>query len=447
MRNMHHSIKLFLVLILCSTFVFSFSQLGVKAVDLFGSKNSQFSSGTSIAAVNISGKSENEAYELLNTKISEWLNSTTITLQLAENTAQLDLSQLQFKLEETIKQASDGQNQLIVTLDQKALEAALQSINSTMTIEDEVIQALVSEITTIASSLKTGEYFLKLEDYLFATDSNEQVVLGEATIKPQSAPEDLQQALYKVSTIEIAANTNFSVLDYLDKQGLKTISSAAKSIIASGIYQVILPTNFIIIEKNTSRELPVNIPLGYEANIDFEKNIDFVFNNPNANIFTINIVWESNAMKVTLSGNKLPNSYKVVADEIEYFSPKTIKQYSPLLKTGEKKVDQVGKKGVLIKVYREEYANGQLVRKELISEDFYPPQHKVEIHPLAEGTSTEQITDPNAPLVPGAPLVPSDPNNPNNPGNPTQDPNNAKNGNQANQNESDLFGKPDETSK
>ncbi|MGX6442934.1 G5 domain-containing protein [Neobacillus sp. K501] len=441
---MHHSIKLFLVLILSSTFVFSFSQLGVKAVDLFGSKNSQFSSGTSIAAVNISGKSENEAYELLNTKISEWLKSTTITLQLAENTAQLDLSQLQFKLEETIKQAGNGQNQLIVTLDQKALEAALLSINPTMTIEDEVIQALVSEITTIASSLKTGEYILKLEDYLFATDSNEHVVLSEATIKLQSAPEDLQQAIYKISTIQIAANANFSVLDYLEKQGLKTISSSAKSIIASGIYQAILPTNFIIIEKNTSRELPVNIPLGYEANIDVDKNIDFVFNNPNGNNYTMNIVWEANSVKVTLTGNKLPNSYKIKADEIEYFSPKTIKQYSPLLKTGEKKVDQAGKKGVLIKVYREEYANNQLVRKELISEDFYPPQHKVEIHPLAEGTTTEQITVPNGTLVPSDPNTQIDPTSPSN---PAQDTENANNGNQANQDESDLFGKPDETSK
>jgi G5 domain/VanW like protein len=444
---MHQSIKLFLVLILCSTFVFSFSQLGVKAVDLFGGKNSQFSSGTSIAAVNISGKSENEAYELLNTKISEWIKSTTITVQLGENTAQLDLSRIQFKLEETIKQASDGQNQLIVTLDQSSLETVIQSINPTMTIEDDVYKAMASEIVRIASSLKTGEYVLKLEDYLFATNKNEQVILAEAIIKPQSTPEDLQQALYPLSSIEIPENATFSVLDYLDKQGLKTISSAAKSIIASGIYQAILPTNFIIIEKNTSRELPDNIPLGYEANIDVDKNIDFVFNNPNENGYTINIVWESNAMKVTLSGFKLPNSYKIKADEIEYFSPKTIKQYSPLLKTGEKKVDQQGKKGVLIKVYREEYTNNQLVRKELISEDFYPPQHKVEIHPLSEGTTAEQITGPNTPVVPTDPNNPIDPNNPSTPSTPSQDTGNANNGNNANQNESDLFGKPDETSK
>lgn len=442
MRNIPHSIKLFLVLILCSTYVFSFSQLGVKAVDLFGSKNTQFSSGTSIAAVNISGKSENEAYELLNTKISEWIENTSITLQFGEETVPLEISQLQFKLEETLEQAKDGQNhQLIVTLDQNVLEAAIQSINSTMTIEDEVYKALVSEITSIASSLKIGKYVLKLEDFLFASDSLEQAVLSEVSIKPQNVPEDLQQALYKLNSIEIAGNATFSVLDYLEKQGLQTISSAAKSIIASGLYQAILPTNFIIIEKNTSRELPVNIPLGYEAKIDVEKTQDFVFNNPNDKSYTLNVVWESGGMKVTLTGSKLPNSYKIDADEIEYFSPKTIKQYSPLLKTGEKKVDRQGKKGVLIKVFREEYANDQLVRKELISEDFYPPQHKVEIHPLAEGSTAEQITDPNATEIP------SDPNNTSNSSNLGTDTDASNNDDQSTNNESDLFGKPDETSK
>lgn len=445
MRNIHHSIKLFLVLILCSSYVFSFSQLGVKAVDLFGSKNTQFSSGTSIAAVNISGKTENEAYELLNTRISEWIENTNIKLQMGEKATPVDLNQLQFKLKETIEQAKDGQDhQLIVTFDQNALLESFQSIDSMMTIEDNVLNALLSEITTIASSLKTGEFVLKLEDYLFATDQNQQAVLGEVILKPQSVPEDLQQVLYKLNSIDIEGNAAFSFIEFLENNGLQTISAASKSIIASGIYQVILPTNFVIIEKNTSRELPDNIALGYEAKIDVEKNIDFVFQNPNDNRYTVNVVWESNAMKVTLTGSKFANSYKIDADEIEHFLPKTIKQYSPLLKIGEKKVDREGKKGVLIKVYREEYANNQLVRKELISEDFYPPLHKVEIHPLSEGSTAEQITDPNDP---NAPAVPIDPNAPNDPSDPTQDTDNVNEGDHSSNNESDLFGKPDETSK
>jgi hypothetical protein len=437
-RKTNHSIKLFIVLILCTTYVFSFSQLGVQAINLLGSKNSQFSSGTSIATVDISGKTENEALDLLNAKIPEWVNNSKLYLQI--NDVVVPIIQFQFNYENTLQNVKDGQkNKMVVTFDHDTFLNELNAIDFPVNYEEIDMDKLVTDITNIASELKTGEHLFNLAEYLGANYQNKLEVLGDSIILPKNIPADLEPAIDKLKTIKVNGQATFSFLKYLENQGLLTISATSKNIIASGIYQAILPTNFVIIEKNTSRELPTDIPLGYEAKIDGKKNIDFVFSNPNETSYTLNLKWESNGLQVTVSGNKFINSYKIKTDEIEYFSPKTVKQFSPLLKTGEKKLGTEGKKGVLIKVYREEYKNNQLVHKELISEDFYPPIHQIEIHPLAERSTSEELNQSNQEsqqideetgvdeLIPDSAEL------------------NTKNS--ADPNESDLFGKPNETSK
>ncbi|HJV17174.1 MAG TPA: G5 domain-containing protein, partial [Bacillales bacterium] len=92
------------------------------------------------------------------------------------------------------------------------------------------------------------------------------------------------------------------------------------------------------------------------------------------------------------------NQYKISTD-IQGFKPKTIIQYSPLLASGKVSVTTPGKEGNLVKVYREIYQSDQLLKKELIAEDYYPPVYRVEIHSLTvpnndQSTETTKDTDP-----------------------------------------------------
>lgn len=375
------SVKLFLILVLSTAYVIIFSHFGVQAYNLYSTRHNKFPPGTSIATVNIGAKTENEALTLLNKRISEWSKSTKIILQLNDKSQPLDLSLIQFRANETIQHVKDGQSipvELIFT--QNMLRKQLTLWNPKLELTDFDIPKMTEKIAEIASGLQTGKHVIHLENYVLSSSKT----IGKADVHPYHVPNDLHTAVSKMKTIEIPGQATFSFLEYAEKQKLQSISSDTMSIIASGIYQAILTSNFSIMEKNTSTDLPNYADPGFEAKVDIQKNNDFVFANPNIQPYTIHLKWKSNGIHVTLKGPKLLSQYKISTDPIQYFSPKTIIQYSPLLRTGQLKVQQAGIRGMLIKVYRKEYQNDQLIHKELMSEDFYPPVHRIEIHPLKE---------------------------------------------------------------
>jgi hypothetical protein len=393
-RKIPQSLKLFFVLILCTAYVYSFSHFGVKAYSLFYAKHTVFPAGTSIASFSIGGKTEDEALQLINSKITDWTKNTNITLQYNNKTIPLDLAIITFHSKETIQNIKGGQNnQLNVTVNEASLTKALNLFNPTVQLNQLNTQKIISKISNLASNLQAGVYVLKLDEFL--SDSNKSVEINKVVINPANVPSDLPLAISKLKSIDIKGQTTFSLLEYAAQQKVQNLSSASMSIIASGIYRAILPTNFTILERNTSQEVPEYTTLGYEAKVDSQKNNDFVFANPNETSYQIKLEWRSDGMHVTVFGHSFLSTYKITTDDVQYFPPKTIVQYSPILDPGQKKVAVIGKKGKLIKVYRNEYQNGHLVRKELISDDFYPPIPRVEIHSLAENSGSPDLNQSN----------------------------------------------------
>lgn len=63
-----------------------------------------------------------------------------------------------------------------------------------------------------------------------------------------------------------------------------------------------------------------------------------------------------------------------------------------MLDSGDTKVQKPGKNGVIIKVFRDIYQGSQLLKSELISEDYYPPFYRIEVHGL-KGTEQTQTSE------------------------------------------------------
>jgi hypothetical protein len=226
----------------------------------------------------------------------------------------------------------------------------------------------------------------------------EAIILNQSFIKMKDIPLDLQTFLANVSQIEISSESTLSMLDYLTEKKLNTLNSDTLSFIASGIYKTILPTNFSIMERNIGNQLPSNISLGYEAHLNVDSHEDFVFTNPNKAKYSIQLSMSDNILIITLKGVKFPYQYKITTN-IQNFKPKTIIQYSPILASGKVRVTTHGKEGNLVKVYREIYQSDQLLKKELVADDYYPPVYRVEIHSLSvpnneQSTETTNDTDP-----------------------------------------------------
>ncbi|MDZ5470803.1 VanW family protein (plasmid) [Bacillus sp. 31A1R] len=390
MRNQHVT-KLFLILIICTTYIFCFSHFGALAYSSILDKNDTFEENTKIGPLSVEGKTIGEVDLLLADEINKWLSETTIVIQYREKSVAYDITNFEFDIVTTIAQTNQKeQNNLIVYVD--SFEHFLQSLSPSLDLSIIDIDRLTEELLLSAEVLQPGAYKFKLEEFLVKDKFNEQSIITEANLKLKAVPREIRE-LGEV-TIEIPPNSQFSLLSYLKENKTSKLSTYSLSLLGTAIYQVILPTNFSIIERHTSLELPKYANLGFEANVNADKNKDLLFANPNDYGYSIDLLIDNTRLIVQLKGPQFLNKYTILTEGKEKYKPKTIKQYTPQL-TGDKfKIVNKGKDGQLIKVYRE-YSDekGEILKREFISEDFYPPIYRIESHPLVGKNPINSVDD------------------------------------------------------
>lgn len=388
MRN-KQQIKLFIVLFICTAFIFSFSHYGATAYNALTSNMNGFSEGTKIGPVDVTGKSNEDAIALLNERLGKWQSETSITLQYKEKSASIDIGQFQFDLQNSVALAKEGQqNEVTVTFKSGDLYQNLKDISSDLNNSSVKLDPMLTEILTLASNFSSGEHQVKVDKFLVAEPNNNEII-SEASIETETAPIDLGFLAEKLSPIKIEENSKFSLLELIEERQLTSYSQESASMIATAIYQTLLASNFSIVEKHTSGVLPDYVELGFEARVDFHNHLDLVFVNPNDMSYEITIEAKDNKLTAALKGISFLNDYRVKLEENQEFKPKTIIQYSPLLTENAIRIQEKGRNGRMIKVYREVFGeNDEWLNKEFLSEDYYPPIHRVEIHALgAPGTA------------------------------------------------------------
>jgi hypothetical protein len=231
-------------------------------------------------------------------------------------------------------------------------------------------------------------------DPLVVKSGGEEVILTQSKINLKDIPIDLQTVIKQSSEIEIPEQSTFSLLDFVKKQKIATISSDSLSLLASGIYQSVLHTNFLIVERNIGNSLPDFVPIGFEAKVNLDQNADFVFSNPNNSRYRIQMKIVGKSLTVSLKGERFPYLYKTSLKIKQNFKPRTIIQYSPLILPGKIKVATSGISGQLIEVYKDVYQGDHQIKSDFVSEDYYPPKQRVEIHSL-RATSNVQVSQPS----------------------------------------------------
>ena len=268
-------LKLFIALALCTSYIFSFSHFGVLAYETFMNKNDSFTEGTFIGPVNVSGKTKSEAIQMIEEQLLKWLNETEIGIQYKEKKIPFDPNSIVFDVGESVNRAIDGQkNSLMVYCDEiERILSELSLSNQTLNVDLEKVER---EIFNKASMLEIGTFTLRLEDFLLNDRTENDYVTIETTLEADLSDQE-RSIVDSVGEIQIAPKSQFSMLSQLEELGVGYASDETLSIIASGIYEVILQTNFPIIERHISESLPFYAKLGYEAKINPDHNIDLVF--------------------------------------------------------------------------------------------------------------------------------------------------------------------------
>jgi hypothetical protein len=437
--NNQQIIKLFVVLLFGTAFIFSFSHYGAKAFEKITNADGKFSTGTTIGALDVSDKTETEAKSLLEEKYIAWIKDTSFELQYGEKTASFDLNQFHLDSQQTIDSLKDGQkNAAYITVDKLQVEEQLEILFSQIDIRNIDVDKLTTSLNSTASLFEFGSQSFDLyNDFLLANQIKKDAVINAAVITMNHVPFALHTIIDKNPKIEISESASFSLLDFAKKQKITDVDSI--NIIATGIYQAVLPSNFSIVERNISSSLPSYSSLGFEAKVNSTKMNDLVITNPNKTKYILKLSIENKKLKVDLTGEKLVYNYRISRKDVQKLAYKTIIQYSPLLHSGKSKIQTKGKEGQIVKVYREVYQDNQFLKSELISEDYYPPSYQIEVHGLAGSVSGNTSTTDTNGIQDSSSNETSDPANPDRTANTDttqQDPN-----------ANDLWGKPNEQPK
>jgi hypothetical protein len=370
---------LFTILFCCTLFIFGFSHYGATLYKDYSKESNVFSDNTVISNVNISGTDETNARNVVQEQISKWKKQTSIKLLFKEKEVEIDINEIGFNIDKTFENISNGENNyLYVNLTEAYINNLLKS-SSIKNMKIVNIKELQNKLTVTAEALISGDYIIYLEDYIIE-GGNPELEINQTFIELDEKEES--QFGSELLSIEIDKYTQFSLLNYLEKQGYSFDDDLINKI-ASGIYSVILPTNFHITERNISEILPDYIQLGNDAIVNQNKGKDLVFFNPNASSYKINILAESDLLYISLNGPSFLYEYKIKKEDVQVFKPKTVIQYDPYTYSSAKVVKRKGKDGSIAKVYREvSDEHGNQIANELISEDFYPPIHFVEVRGL-----------------------------------------------------------------
>ncbi len=143
--------------------------------------------------------------------------------------------------------------------------------------------------------------------------------------------------------------------------------------VSSTLYNAALFANLEIVERsNHIRPVPY-VPLGQDATIS-EDILDLKFKNNTSHNIYIHSWIKNNEITVEILGKKTPDmpQIKIVADNIQVISSKTIIKQDKTMPEGEKKVEKEGEQGIRVTTYRLKYLNDKLIESERLYYDDYP---------------------------------------------------------------------------
>ena len=443
-------VKFSLILSVLSIFIFSFTYFGS---DLFSAQTSAkqaFSENTTIGNFDVSNNSQDEVATYIQKKVDRWLSQANIRLVYKGQNYPVNTASFVFDVEDSVSSAISGaKNELYVHWEEEAL--------NNLNLSSSIMAKLDTEKLTIKMQASAQKLIpvieIKLEDFLPA---EEQAIISTASVKLSS---DVESELIEgLVPIEILPNSMFSLAAYANENGQVNVSASTFSQIGSALYKALLQSDISIVERHISSQLPNNIELGYETKVDFSENLDLKFYNPSDTSYKIEFNLNGQELEAVVTGAPPTYEYKITATDKQEFKPRIIKQYSPLLKQGQKSVHKEGEAGLLIKVNREIYGEtGELLKTELISEDFYPPSHRVEVLPLAPAviqTVPDSTTGSDTVTVPGVNQNDSTPGQPSgtNPTVPSNDgeqqqPVDEQANDEQDTDDGGLWGKPNEQPK
>ncbi|MGP6151066.1 VanW family protein [Priestia flexa] len=378
MRN-EHFLRIFLLLTFCTAYLLSFSNLGVYAYDrLFGSDGA-YKPGTKIGSIDVAEMSTAQAKEEVKASIEKWKATQTIDIQYKEKSETLPMDVFSFYLNDTFAVAQTGKETPVsVKVNEELLAAFLNSFQNDPEDKDNLqMDRLKRQLHTQASMLSPSNELLSLESFLPESSQTKEVLAQSTVAVTSKEMADIQSWLDELKQLKIPAQKTVSLNELIQKHQLENLSPDSLSLVGSSIYETITYSNFDILERHIGSEIPDYIDPGFEARISPGK-LDLAFFNSNQSDYTLTFELDQGRLTTKLVGEPFFYTYETAVKERKEYEPRTIVQYTAMLSPNVTNIETMGKNGLAIKVERTVTDGDAVITSNLLSDDFYPPENKVE---------------------------------------------------------------------
>jgi hypothetical protein len=374
--NKDRFLAYFVTLSFSTAFIISLSFITTFAYQSLQNEDERYSPHTKVGPILIANKTEKEAKALLLKNVSKWKEIANFEIvNVKDERVSITGQAFTFAIEETMRKVKNGeQNSLVITInDEMVFSKALKELVGD---EKEVNKNSVKKQLLLNANALIATDMLIVNDFLIQNDT---VVISESAVTNYTKDEYIEFWISTLNGTIIPASEAFSLLQTLQSSAIKPIKSDSLNVIATGIYKAVLNTNFEIVQRHISRTLPPYTNLGFEAKVVPDQ-MDLIIYNPNENDYELKVYEENNILFVSVIGAPLDNKYVISIKDKQQFEPKTIIHFSNRVDKNNRVIENEGRPGYLGKIYRNVFDNeNNLVGSVLISEDFYPPEHRIEI--------------------------------------------------------------------
>lgn len=350
--------------------------------NLFSPKNS-FGHQSYVGTFDVSKLKKEEAKGLLSASFHELEEKFHVELVYQDVTAKLPVEAITYELDRTTELAKTGrENAIRSTVKEDALRTVLNQQFSTVDFSDHDVTDIARGIEKeLESGIMPAKVHINdlMESTAFAKS---EVALASLNVSALS--ESIDELIRALNDTEIAPFSTFSLLDFVEGQGVGFISNETLTIVGSVLYMAVLQTNFAVDERYIGEVLHPDVPIGYEASVNGVLGIDFIFTNPNKSSFTLKMKRDGQQVSASMTGLPFIYTYETVVGPVSLFKPRTIEQFSAMLSRNSKKVKQEGANGQEVTVVGTVFNGGIEISHGTISTDFYAPIPRIEILPLIQ---------------------------------------------------------------
>lgn len=358
-------------------------------------------SGSTIAGVKVSGLDENEMKEVLQQAINTWV-AEPITVSDGVSEVQVDPSQFVFDLESTVQQYTTTVDKPWFAFWESDRVVHLPLV---VTVPDELIDDISSvgswDAEATANSVATQASFLKEHEIAPVMNDLTQIDNERIALSIEAIPTEATD----VSTVANLLNGTIlypgETFSFNTNVGESTANNEAKNFVASLLYDVVLNTEFQIVERHSQEKIPAYLEPGINAKVNIQYNEDLQFLNSSTSPVQINATVEGSNLKVEIFANEKSKDVLVQVSN-EEIAPRIINRYSEDLPVGQQQLIQEGTNGMRVVVTRIISESGSTT-EEQISRDYYAPTNRIVLLSARQpATTTDTTGTTDGSVVPNA---------------------------------------------